>query len=96
MVSLFTLGNITNHLIERLKLAVSDNIYQSFHIYQMKNLYTKDFENIPNFSKLLYICIPIGNADSNRLVETIPLTVGISLLSHIGEIITRFRKFGEF
>jgi len=41
------------------------NIYQIFHIYQSKLLYTKHFENIPIFSKLIYIYIPGGNTVPN-------------------------------
>ena len=37
------------------------NIYQIFRIYQIKKLYTMHFENIPNFSSLVYIYIPVGN-----------------------------------
>jgi len=35
------------------------NIYQNLYIYQIKNVYTKLFENIPNFSNWLYIYIYI-------------------------------------
>jgi len=30
-------------------------MYQIFHIYQIKNLYTKHFVNIPKFSNFVYI-----------------------------------------
>jgi len=41
-------------------------MYQIFHIYQIKYLYTKLFENIPNFSNWVYICIPVGNTGANQ------------------------------
>jgi len=51
------------------------NIYQIFHIYQIKKLYIKHFENISKFSSLvyryiyIYIYIPVGN--TARIVPTL-------------------------